>query len=176
MKREHRLYNVMFPIWMLIFFPQVWLVVIPANFIIDSLVLLVMFRLMVPGESLGRLWRRSILRVVLIGFFSDFIGAVPLVVIVFGGTWLGNNLPAPAADALGMVMAQVMGNPFASGWAFLIISVFVLLAGFCIYKLNCWFSLCRLNLSRKQEKRIALVLAVVTAPWLYYLPLSAIYH
>ena len=34
------LYNVLFPIWMILLFPQMWLIVLPGNFLIDSLVLL----------------------------------------------------------------------------------------------------------------------------------------
>ena len=35
-----KLYNVRFPFWMLMLFPTTWLVVIPGNFVIDSLVLI----------------------------------------------------------------------------------------------------------------------------------------
>ena len=35
MRRETRLYNVILPIWMLLLFPQVWLIVIPGNLIVD---------------------------------------------------------------------------------------------------------------------------------------------
>lgn len=36
-----KLYNVLFPFWMLMMFPTAWLIVIPGNFIIDSLVLII---------------------------------------------------------------------------------------------------------------------------------------
>ena len=39
-KNDTKLYNVLFPFWMLLLFPQVWLIVLPGNFIIDSLVLI----------------------------------------------------------------------------------------------------------------------------------------
>lgn len=40
MKKQIRLYNIILPIWLLIVLPQVWLIVLPANLIIDGLVLL----------------------------------------------------------------------------------------------------------------------------------------
>ena len=40
-KNGIKLYNVLFPFWILLLFPQVWLIVVPGNFIIDSLVFLV---------------------------------------------------------------------------------------------------------------------------------------
>ena len=38
--RSVRLYNVMFPIWFFFFFPIVWLLILPVNFLVDSLVVL----------------------------------------------------------------------------------------------------------------------------------------
>ena len=40
-KNSVKLYNVLFPFWMLLLFPQMWLVILPGNFIIDSLVLII---------------------------------------------------------------------------------------------------------------------------------------
>ena len=39
--RTIKLYNVLFPLWMLLMFPQAWLIVLPGNLVIDSLVLVV---------------------------------------------------------------------------------------------------------------------------------------
>ena len=40
-KKEIRLYNLLFPIWMFFIWPSVlWLILLPANFVIDSVVLL----------------------------------------------------------------------------------------------------------------------------------------
>ena len=39
MKKEVRLYNVLLPVWLLWIFPQVWLVILPGNLLIDCLVL-----------------------------------------------------------------------------------------------------------------------------------------
>ena len=47
-----KLYNLLFPFWMLMLLPQLWLIVLPGNFIIDSLVLLVsMFILKVENKT-----------------------------------------------------------------------------------------------------------------------------
>lgn len=39
MKKEVRLYNVLFPIWLLWMFPQVWRFLLPDNLLVDCLVL-----------------------------------------------------------------------------------------------------------------------------------------
>ncbi len=38
-KREIRLYNMILPLWLLWIFPQVWLLLLPGNLLIDTEVL-----------------------------------------------------------------------------------------------------------------------------------------
>ena len=45
-KKDVRLYNVLFPMWMLVSLPMVWYVVIPGNFLIDSLVLIIAMKVL----------------------------------------------------------------------------------------------------------------------------------
>ncbi|MDO4714625.1 MAG: hypothetical protein Q4B28_08600 [bacterium] len=74
MKKDIKLYNVIFPIWMLFFLPPVWLVVLSANFVIDSLV----FRLAAKVSKLqgiASLYTKSILKIWGFGFLADIIGA-----------------------------------------------------------------------------------------------------
>ena len=62
MKKRIKLYNVIFPIWMLLFLPPAWLVVFPANFAIDSLV----FRLGAKFAKLQNIlavYKKSILKI-----------------------------------------------------------------------------------------------------------------
>ena len=40
MKSDNKVYNILLPIWLLIFFPSwLWLLLIPANYLIDRIVL-----------------------------------------------------------------------------------------------------------------------------------------
>ena len=77
-RRNHgvRLYNVLFPAWMFYLFPSwLWLVILPANFAVDSLVLcLAMRRLGIAGRR--EIWGKSIIRIWAFGFLSDFLGAL----------------------------------------------------------------------------------------------------
>ena len=45
-----RCYNVIFPIWFLLLFPVAWLYALPANFIIDSIVLLLALHMLKLDE------------------------------------------------------------------------------------------------------------------------------
>lgn len=58
-KKEIRLYNLLFPIWMFFIWPSVlWLILLPANFVIDSVVLLLtMYALRL--ENRISLWKKK---------------------------------------------------------------------------------------------------------------------
>ena len=66
MKKDTRLYNVIFPVWMMFLFPVAWIGIKFGNFLIDSVVLLIILAAMkIPGKK--QIWRSSILRIFLFG-------------------------------------------------------------------------------------------------------------
>ena len=85
-KNEIRLYNAMFPIWFLFLFPALWLVIIPANFIIDTLVLCLTLKCM-KHPSPKAVWKKKILPVWVFGFAADMVGA-GVNLVFFPGTTL----------------------------------------------------------------------------------------
>lgn len=157
MRREIRLYNVLFPVWMLFLWPMVWLVILPGNFVIDSLVLLA--ALAVLGcKRKGAVWKSSILAVWGIGFASDLIGAG----ITLGVMYLLERL-APAWNTFRIPGGQLMVLPG------------VLAAGTLIFGLNQRFSFRHAGLTREEIRRLSLALAVFTAPYTMLIPMEWIY-
>lgn len=73
MKRGTRLYNVIFPFWMLLLLPAMWLIIIPANFAIDSLVLIIAMHLLKMQDK-KLVYKNTILKVFGFGMLSDIIG------------------------------------------------------------------------------------------------------
>ena len=82
-KNVTKLYNVLFPFWMLLLFPQLWLIVLPGNFIVDSLVLIIsMFSLKISCKK--QYYKQNILKIYAFGMLSDIIGsAFMLVLMIF---------------------------------------------------------------------------------------------
>lgn len=103
----------------------------------------------------------------LLGFLSDFVGVAALIPALFAGM-----LPS-MAPWLGVVYDQispVMHNPFLSPVAFLWTLAAVALAGYCIYRFDKKaMASCEL-LSGEEKHKIALTMAVATAPWLFFIP------
>ena len=73
MKREHRLYNIILPIWLLILFPEIWLILLPGNLIVDCLVLFLTL-LALKHQGKGRVMKKLWWKFWLLGFAADAVG------------------------------------------------------------------------------------------------------
>lgn len=159
--KQTRLYNVIFPIWMLFLFPVVWLIALPGNLIIDCAV--VLFTLMALKHTqkkavLKQVWRK----IWLLGFAADFVGVALLLPAMF----LAGYLPEPWDRWVNPVMYNCWKSPVALLWT----AAAVALAGWAIY---CFdkraMESCDL-LTDRERHIVALTLAVVTAPWMFFIP------
>lgn len=164
------LYDAFFPIWFLWIFPITWFFILPVNFLIDLVVLmLVMRHFKIPNRKYQA--KKSILRICLCGLVADFIGALGMILaecIYFGhnifGEWWHHNITEPVAF-----------NPFASIWSFLWVAGCVFISGYFIYLFNNKYCLNKTELTQEQKKKVALSIAVFTAPYSFYLPSEIIY-
>lgn len=145
---EMRLYNVLFPFWMLMLFPQIWLIVLPGNFLIDSLVLVIAMRVL-KMEKHKWFYNRHILPVFGFGLLADVIGSAYmfLTAFVFELGRMGDELyiTVPA----------------------------LLISAAMIFILN-YFVTFR-SLDKPVRWRLALTFAIVTAPYTFLVPSSWLY-
>lgn len=172
--KNFKLYNVFFPIWFLLLIPITWLMAIPINFVVDSIVILLSLKVLKIDDSFKK-YKKVIFKVFLFGFFADFIGAVLLFFIVdlIGRlpesssifAWLNSNILIP-----------VMENPFSNIYGFLFMTVIIAMVGFFIYFFNLKFSFSKLDVEEQEKKKMALYMAVFTAPYLFYIPTAVIYN
>lgn len=160
-KRETRLYNLIFPIWLLWLVPPVWLISLAGNFFVDLLVIFLALRCLRVED-----WRRQMKLIVwrswIFGFLADLAGTAVLLPsqLLDGGEWYQN------------VQFTVAYDPFGSVWAFLWVTAGVLAAAVCIYFFNRGPALKKAVLTEGQKHRLALSMAVFTAPYLFYLPMK----
>lgn len=146
-QKSVKLYNVLFPVWFLILLPQLWLIVLPGNFLIDSAVLLIcMYALKMEDKK--AFYKRHIFKIFAFGMLADFLGAALLFVtlILEIGTY-GDEL-------------------YLTGPAMLV-------AAGLIYVFNYFvtFRDCEKNLRRK----LSLTYAIATAPYTFLIPSRWIY-
>ena len=163
MKSDNKVYNILLPIWLLIFFPSwLWLLLIPANYLIDRIVL---------RWSLGDMPEKGLFcrnhnwKICLAGFASDFAGAILLFALnelMYGLNDDANSFISKAADGL-------VFNPFSNVLSLIIVIAAIVLSAVCIYKLDKSI-LVKAGLDIEQAKQSAKRLAVITAPYLYLIP------
>ena len=165
MKKSIKLYNVLLPIWILYFFPQVLLITLPGNLLIDCAVLLITLAVLKHTEKkavLKKLWWKFWL----LGFLADFIGAVFLF-----GFWYLSLLPEPVGPWVDQVVSDAFLNPFRTLPGFLYTLAGVAIAGVCIYFFDKRAMKSCPQLDKRQRYIIALTMAIVTAPWTFLSPL-----
>ena len=164
MKKEVRLYNVLFPVWLLWLFPQIFLIVAPANLLVDCLVLtlaLMALKHQNKRSVVKELWWKFWWR----GFAADFIG----VLVLLPGAFLPSF--SPHASWTYDVSTAIIGNPFLHPVAFLWVLAGVAVAGVCIYRFDKRaMKECEL-LTQREKHVVALTMAIVTAPWLFFIPM-----
>lgn len=171
-----RLYNVLFPIWMLTMVPSMWRIALPVNFVIDSAVLLITFTVLArrrgdEGYKPWGDWIRTIWLTWIFGFISDIIAAGFLLFWGVGPSLIMGDLTEFGAWWSSKVAEPIMANPFESFYAVLFALLSIGLGGLLIYFLNKNVAL-RLtkSLDVPEIRRTALILATVTAPWTMLLP------
>ncbi|WP_138159133.1 hypothetical protein [Peptoniphilus catoniae] len=163
--KDIKLYNMILPIWMLIIFPPAWIVTIPMNFIIDSLVLIVAMKVL-SLDNRKDIYKKTILPIVIFGYLSDLIGGGLLTALsIFNDFYhffkFSNELSFSIAYA-----------PTESLASFLIVSFFVIVSGIFIYIFNYKLSFKKLSLSCEIKKKLALALAIFTAPYTFLISLD----
>ena len=146
--KQVRLYNVLFPFWMLMLFPITWLVVLPGNFLVDSLVLLISLRVLKIADR--KLWyKRHILKIFTFGMLSDLVGAAYMLLMLskFDIGYMGDE-------------------PYLTMPAILIAAVLIFLSNYYITFRK---------VEKPLRLKLALTFAIVTAPYTFLVPSSWLY-
>ncbi len=147
----------------MILFPVFWIVTMPLNFVIDSLVLVVamyVFRI----EHKKTIYKKSIIKVFFLGYFADIIMAG--MVLFLGGNL---SLSYPELDYLNY-------SPTSSFFSTVIMAACIALTGVLIYVFNKQVSFQRLDIEDKEKHKLALALAIFTAPYLFMVDLDIVYR
>ncbi|WDV47845.1 hypothetical protein PV797_09170 [Clostridiaceae bacterium M8S5] len=158
-----KLYNVIFPLWMILFLPPVIFVTICGNFIIDLLVLILCYYIykVKCQYPLKTFCFKNIFKVFIFGFVADFIGALLLFVTV---TLFDDYLPNGITNS-------IMINPFSNIYGFMIVALAMLIVGFLIYILNHRFTFKYIEDAMLRFK-LSLTIAIITIPWTFMIPMK----
>ena len=160
-----KLYNILLPLWLIIFLPSyLWLALIPLNYIIDRAVL----RWSLGGmPDKGLFCRKHTWKICLAGFLSDLAGSLIL---------LGVSIPvSEISEKFYDIGHAIMFDPFSNLIGLLIVIASITVSAVCIYLLDKWI-LGKEGLEPELVKRSAVRLALITAPYLYLFPSRLLYE
>ncbi|MEA4823630.1 MAG: hypothetical protein VB111_05885 [Clostridiaceae bacterium] len=154
----------MLPIWFIVAAPIMWLIVLPVNFIIDSVVLWLASKVFSVGDFKS-FYKKTILKVWLVGFAAQLIGSLFLFMSQgYFGEWWYEYITTPVAL-----------NPLDNLYSLLFTLLGVCVSGGAAYFFNRKFSFKNLPLTDKVLRSVGLTLALMTLPMMYFLPSRAIY-
>lgn len=146
--KDVKLYNVLFPFWMILLFPSMWLIILPGNFIIDSLVLVIsMYALKLSFKK--EFYKKHILKIFSFGILSDVLGALYMLVLVL------------------FFQVGQMGDEIYLTLPALFISAFFIF----VFNYFITFKKCDKSLRFK----LSLVFVTVTSPYTFLIPSSWLY-
>lgn len=176
MKKDIKLYNMILPPFLLLtFIPWLAALSLIGNFIIDSLVLLLISVIIFKRVD-GNLYIKSIWKVWAFGFLSDFIGVIYLLISIIASdaSYKGEDSLLDAISS-GMYYAFNHGDSFYNIWSFIYMLSGIIIAAIAIFVFDYFISLKNVGLSKKQRLLSALSFAVFTAPYTFLLPNSLFY-
>ncbi len=156
MKKNDKLYNIILPVWLIWMFPPLLFACLILNTIIDYVV--VFFSMKKLGiEDAKKKTMKALFKVVVFGFLADFVGA-------------GLLAAASYIFAETNTIEHIFMNPFNSVASFLTVAIAIVVAALLIYILNYKLSFTKIEINDKQKKKIALYLAIFTAPYTFLIP------
>jgi len=143
-----KLYNIIFPLWTLIFFPPYIFLVLIGNLIIDSLVIFLttyLNRIKLSRKEL----KTIIIRAWAFGFGADLIGVFLLFLLSTTFKFNGYN----AFESLEAAFSFIAS---------------VILAGMLIAFFN--YRQCRKFMDGKIARKVGIAMGIITAPWMFFIP------
>ena len=173
MKKRVRLYNLIFPPYMLIaLVPWLALIALVGNFLIDSAVMLVISRI-VFGSFNRRFYKYNIWKVWGFGFLGDICGAA----FLFIGFIIGNHTVSKSGLWYRIVDGW-LGASYLDGhnaYSYVFAAIAIIISAAVIFLLDRFVAFKYADLTKKQKTLSALAIAVVTAPYTFLLPYNLFY-
>ena len=142
-----KLYNMILPPFMIVMLAPPWVIIsLVGNFLIDSLLLIVLLAVFVK-KSIGKQYIRTIFKVWGLGYASDFIGMLFLLIPFI----LPSSMVPDLDDKV-------------------FITVGIMIASVCIFIFDYFVSFRKCGFTKMQRLVASISFAVITAPYTFLLP------
>lgn len=157
--KKDKLYNLIFPIYIVWLLPPIFLVIAVLDLIIDSLVVLITSKLLKLNKIFD-IYKKTIFKIWSLGFVADFIGAVFLFIMsfIFNSIETKTNLE---------IRYNIDYDPFGNIYAFITTIIAVGISGALIFLFNNYIVFKKINISKKEKFVLSLSMAIFTMPYIF---------
>ncbi len=180
MKHETKLYNILFPPYMLVtIIPVISTIFMGLNFIIDSIVLLVLSKFIHKKINFD-FYKKSIWKIWIFGYIGDIIGALFLFIgASFGYPYIISH--QNDNSSLEYMIMEGLNNinnhtDKLNIYSYIYIAISILLASIIIFLLDYFIAFRKSELTKRQRFLSSLAFAVITAPYTFLLPSNLFYN
>lgn len=174
MKKNTKLYNMILPPYMLMtFHPLFVMISLAGNFIIDSVVLIIVSLAIFKRMNLS-FYKSTVLKVWLLGYAGDLAGAAYLLIGGQIGYAFSNftGVQTVLTDGLNNVTNHASE---LNAFSYMFIGRAVIIAAAAIFLLDFFVAFKKSGLTIKQRALASLTFAVLTAPYTFFIPNSFFY-
>jgi hypothetical protein len=158
----------MFPLWFVLVFPMTWLIIMPVNFIIDTIILIIGLKCFKINE-VYETYKKVVLKVWIFGFLVDIIGSGVIFLLQFLQNEKENSLYAAVTN-------HVAWNPFYNFSSSVTVIIAICISILLLYLFNFKISFKKVGLEKKKAKKLAVLVAIFTAPWMLMVPTHILYN
>lgn len=142
--------------------PWSWFVILPVNLLIDSLVLLLIFRFTgITGAR--KLYLSSVIRTWIFGTLSSLVGFL-FMLLAFP------IHRAAEGDFMSQVCEAITQNPFSNIAGLIWVLLAIAVSALCSYFLGLKFTFSHKHFPEQHRKITALAVALITAPYTFLVP------
>ncbi len=179
MKHETKLYNILFPPYMLVtIIPVISTIFMGLNFIIDSIVLLVLSKF-IHKKIDFTFYKKSIWKIWIFGYIGDIIGALFLFIgASFGYPYIISRDDTNSLEYMIMEgLNNITNHPGELNiYSYIYIVMAIAVSSIAIFLFDYFIAFRKSGLTKKQRLLSSLAFAVITAPYTFLLPGNLFYN
>ena len=159
-------FDFIIPLWAFWLFPPCLIAIIPITAILCSIVMYLSLRYLKINNR-SKILRKTIIKATFFSFLCDYI-----VVVLIYTLESGQDFINPKSDFYhwykNIFLRALERNPFSNVFALLVLCSIIILLRIINYKLNKKLTFSKLDIEEENKKKLALSIAIFTAPYLIF--------
>lgn len=164
MKKEIKLYNVCFPIWLITLYPSIWGITLLMNCLLGSLLLILGYKLLKIKE-VKAVYHETALKVLSILCLADLMSlGFVLMSQWLQGEWWEEYIKNP-----------IVSNPLDNIWSIGYLSILLIGVAGMTYELLWKWGFKTKRLQKLQRKQLSLAFVLINSSWMLFYPSQLIY-